>query len=109
MSPIRVTFVRTAKRLQTQMSTAFAAGAFLAASAILFAFGLERAEGARMPIAAVWAAAVAPVLPVLAALLAMDVWSDERQTGRIDLLLTVSVRERDFVLGKFLGALARGC
>ena len=106
MSPIRVTFVRTAKRLQTQMSTAFAAGAFLAASAILFAFGLERAEGARMPIAAVWAAAVAPVLPVLAALLAMDVWSDERQTGRIDLLLTVSVRERDFVLGKFLGALA---
>ena len=106
MSPIRVTFDRTAKRLQTQMSTAFAYGAFLAVSAVLFAFGLEHAEGARLSVAAVWATAVSPVLPVLSALLAMDVWSDERQTGRIDLLLTVSVREGDFVLGKFLGALA---
>ena len=64
MSPIRVTFDRTARRLQTQMSTAFAYGAFLAASAVLFAFGLEHAEGARLSVAAVWAAAVSPVLPV---------------------------------------------
>ena len=104
MNPIRVTFDRTAKRLQAQVSTAFAYGAFLAVSAVLFAFGLERAEGARLSIAAVWAAAASPVLPLLAALLAMDVWSDERQTGRVDLLLTVSVREGDFVLGKFFGA-----
>ena len=106
MSPMRVTFARTAKRLQAQMSTAFASGAFLAISAVLFALGIERAEGGRLPIAAVWAAAVSPVLPALAALLGMDVWSDERQTGRIDLLLTVAVRERDLVVGKFLGAWA---
>ena len=104
MSPVSVTFSRTARRILSQMSTAFASCAFLAVSAVLFAFGLERAEGGDLPVAAVWAAAVSPVLPVLAAFLAMDVWSDERQTGRIDLLLTVAVRERDYVLGKFLGA-----
>ena len=95
MSPWRVTLARTVKRLQFQLSTAFAAGAFLAVTAVLFAFGMEDAEGSRLPISAVWAAAVSPVLPALAALLAMDVWSDERQTGRIDLLLTAAVRERD--------------
>ena len=106
MSPMRVTFSRTLRRLRFQFSTAFAAGAFLAVTAVLFAFGLERAEGERLPLAAIWAAAVSPVLPVLAAFLAMDVWSDERQTGRIDLLLSVGVRERDYVVGKFLGSLA---
>ena len=103
MSPWRVTLARTVKRLQFQLSTAFAAGAFLAVTAVLFAFGMEDAEGSRLPISAVWAAAVSPVLPALAALLAMDVWSDERQTGRIDLLLTAAVRERDYVFGKFVG------
>ena len=104
MSPVSVTFSRTVRRLRFQFSTAFAAGAFLAVTAVLFAFGIERSEGLRLPLAAVWAAAVSPVLPALAAFLAMDVWSDERQTGRIDLLLSVAVRERDFVVGKFLGA-----
>lgn len=106
MSPVRVTFFRTVGRLRYQFSSAFAAGAFLAVSAVLFAFGLERAEGARLPLAAIWASAVSPVLPALAAFLAMDVWSDERQTGRIDLLLSVAVRERDYVAGKLLGAWA---
>ena len=104
MSPVRVTFVRTARRLQSQMCTAFAMGAFLAVSAVLFAFGLERAEGGQLSVAVVWAAALSPVLPALAALLSMDAWSGERQSGRIDLLLTVAVRERDYVFGKFLGA-----
>ena len=106
MSPDRATFVRTARRIQSQVSTAFAVGAFMAVSAVLFAFGLESAEGGRLSIAAVWAASVSPALPALAALLAMDVWSGERQTGRIDLLLSVPVRERDYVLGKFFGAWA---
>ncbi len=106
MSPVRVTFVRTVDRLRFQFSTAFATGVFLAVSAVLFAFGLERAEGGRLTLPAIWAAAVSPVLPALAAFLAMDVWSDERQTGRIDMLLTAAVRERDYVLGKFLGSWA---
>lgn len=105
MSPVRVTLARTTRRLRYQFSTAFAVGAFLAVSALLFAFDLGRAEGGRLPLAAIWAGAVSPILPALAAFLAMDVWSDERLTGRVDLLLSVAVRERDYVVGKFLGSL----
>lgn len=84
-------------------STAIATAGFFAAAATLFAFNLESAEGGIMSLAAVWTVSVAPVLPALAALYGMDVWSDERRSGRIDLLLSAPVRERDFTLGKFLG------
>ena len=103
MSPVRVTWNRTIGRARSLFSTAFAVGGFLAASAVLFAFRLDAAEGVNLSVASVWAMGVAPFLPALAAFLAMDVWSDELQTGRIELLLTTPVREREFTLGKFLG------
>ena len=103
MSAVSVTWRRTLGRTRYLYSTSLAVGGFLAAAGATFAFGLESAEGGRLLLAAVWAASVAPWLPVLAAFLAMDVWSDERLTGRVDLLLTAAVRERDFVYGKFLG------
>ena len=103
MSPVRVTWNRTIGRARSLFSTAFAAGGFLAASAALFASRLDAAEGVNLSVASVWAMGVAPFLPALAAFLAMDVWSDELQTGRIELLLTTPVREREFTLGKFLG------
>ena len=103
MSPVRVTWRRTIGRVRSLYSTAFAAGGFLAAAAALFAFKLDAAEGASLSVASVWAASVSPFLPALAAFLAMDVWSDELQSGRIELLLTTPVREREFTLGKFLG------
>lgn len=103
MSAVRVTWRRTIGCVQNLSVTAFAIGGFLAAVAVTFAFGLESAEGGILSTSAVWAASVSPWLPVLAAFLAMDVWSDERQTGRVDLLLSVAVRERDYVVGKFMG------
>ena len=103
MSPVRVTWRRTIGRARSLFSTAFAVGGFLAATAALFAFKLDAAEGASLSVASVWAASVSPFLPALAAFLAMDVWSDELQSGRIELLLTTPVREREFTLGKFLG------
>lgn len=103
MSSIGVTFSRTVGRARGLFSTVVAIACFLSASAVSFAFGLEAAEGNRLSICTVWAAGVAPFLPVLAALLGMEVWSDERSTGRIDLLLTLPVRERDYTAGKFLG------
>lgn len=103
MSVIRVTFRRTIGRARNMSSTALAFGGFLAASGLMFALGIEKAEGTSMTLAAVWAVAVAPVLPVLAAVLSMDVWSDERLSRRIDFLLSAPVREFDLVLGKFLG------
>ena len=105
MSAIRVTAARTMGRARNLVSTAFVFWGFLAVVALFFAFGLESAEGGELPVSVIWASAVSYVLPALAALLSMDVWSEERQTGRIDALLSLSVREWDFVLGKFTGVL----
>ena len=88
MSPVRVTWARTVAQLAKSRSTAFALAVFMAAAAALLAFNLEAAEGSA----------------VLAVLASMDVWSEERRTGRIDLLLASAMRERDFVIGKFFGA-----
>jgi hypothetical protein len=103
MSPIRVTFNRTVGHAQGLYTTALSVAGFLAVAAGVFVYGLQRAEGSATSLAAVWTAAAAPILPFLAALLAMGVWSDERQSGRMDMLLSVAVRERDYVLGKFFG------
>lgn len=107
MSAVRVTVARTIGRARNQFLTAVATGGFLAVSALFFAFGLESAEGGELSVAVVWATSVGYVLPALAALLSMDVWSEEFQTGRIDMMLTLAVRERDFVLGKFFGVLVQ--
>ena len=105
MSVIHVTCLRTVGRARNLLATSVAGGLFLAAVAALFSFNLEAAEGGRMPLAALWAVSASPVLPVLAALLGMGVWSDERQSGRTAVLLSTAVRERDLVLGKFAGVL----
>ncbi len=103
MSPIRVTFRRTIGLARSLYTTVLALAGFLAAAATMLAFNLEAAEGCRVRLVPLWTVSVAPALPVLAAILGMDVWSDDRKTGRIDLLLSAPVRERDLVLGKFFG------
>ena len=87
MSPVRVTWARTVAQLAKSRSTAFALAVFMAAAAALLAFNLEAAEGSALSLGAVWALSISPILPVLAVLASMDVWSEERRTGRIDLLL----------------------
>lgn len=99
MSAMTITWRRTIGMARGFYSTALAIGGFLAASAVLFAFNLESAEGGRMLISSIWAVSVSPVLPVLAAFLAMDVWSSERSSGRIEILLSTPVSEWDYVLG----------
>ena len=103
MSPVRVTWARTIGRSRGLFATALAVAGFCAAVAVQFAFAFDRAEGGVATVAALWAGAASPVLPVLAALLAMGTWSDERQSGRMAELLSAPVRERDYVIGKFLG------
>ena len=106
MSAIRITAFRTIGRARNVLSTAFAVAGFLSASALFFAYRLEAAEGSGLPASVLWASSVALVLPALVALLAMDVWSEERRSGRMDGLLSLAVRERDYVIGKFFGVLA---
>ncbi len=103
MSPVRVTLRRTLGRLRSLYSTAFISCAFFAAAAAFFAFNFQAAEGGRLSLATVWTMSVAPFLPVLAALFGMDVWSEERLSGRLEILLSSPVRESDFVVGKFFG------
>ena len=105
MSAVHVTCLRTVGRARNLLATSVVGGLFLAAVAVLFSFNLESAEGGRMSLAALWAVSASPVLPVLAALLGMGAWSDERQSGRTAVLLSTAVRERDLVLGKFAGVL----
>jgi hypothetical protein len=104
VSPIRVTWARTVAQLVRSRAALLSVAAFLSAAAASLAFGLEASEGGPLPLGAVWALSVSPILPVLASLVSMDVWSEERRTHRIDILLSSSVRERDFVVGKFFGA-----
>ena len=103
MSAVGITFSRTLGRARNLYSTAFAVGVFLAAVGGLFAWQLVAADGQRLSLSVLWASAVAWVLPVFIAFLAMEVWSDERSSGRLELLLTTAVRERSLVLGKFFG------
>ena len=103
MSAVGVTCGRTVAIARRSLSSAFAIGGFLAACGAAFAFGLNAAEGGTMLVAAVWSASVAPFLPALAAFLAMDTWSEELRTGRVGVLLSSPVKERELVFGKFLG------
>ncbi len=103
---LRVVFARTFGRLAPSPSTAVALAGFLALAGGFFVRALFRGEGGTMPVAALWAVAAAPFLPALAALLTMRLLADERASGRLDLLLTAPVRERDIVVGKLLGAFA---
>ena len=103
MNAAIITWRRTVGMAKSLFSTALAMAVFFAGAGVSFAFALEMAEGGETSLAVVWASAVSPVLPVLAALLAMDSWSDERRSGRIESLLTIAVRERELTFGKFLG------
>lgn len=103
MSVTGITCLRTIGQARNLFSTALAVGGFLAAVAAMFVFSLDRSEGLRLAVPSLWVSAVTPVLPLFCAVLAMDSWSEERRTGRIDMLLSLPVRERDLVFGKFLG------
>lgn len=103
MSAAGITCSRTIGYARNLCSTALAVGGFLAAVAVLFAFSLDSSEGTSLSLPLLWTASVSPVLPLLCVVLAMDTWSEERRTGRIEMLMSLPVKERELVLGKFLG------
>ncbi len=106
MRTIRVMFVRTFRRLWTGWSALVGVLAFLVLSSGFFVRALMRGDGGSTPVAALWAIVSVPFLPVLAALVTMRLVADERADGRLELTLASPVRERDVIVGKFLGAVA---
>ncbi len=104
MRTVRVMFARTFGSLWFSWTSIAAMVMFLALSGGFFVRALARGDGGSTPVAALWALAAAPFLPLLAALLTMRLLADERSDGRLELLLVAPVRERDLVVGKFLGA-----
>jgi len=106
MRTVRVIFGRTFGMLFRSATSAFSVAGFLALAGGWFVRALMGGDGGTTPIAAIWAVAAVPFLPVLAALLTMRLVAEDRASGRLDLLLTAPVFERDVVFGRFLAALA---
>ena len=102
MRAVRMIAGRAFGRLSGQITAVLAVAAFLSASGALFADGLLAAEGTSVSAPSVWAVSVAAVLPLLASVLAMRLWSDDGVPGRTELDLAVPVRESSFAYGRFL-------
>ena len=103
MSPVRLTFSRIIGRARVAFTNALVTPCFLAVAAALFAYNLFSSEGLHQTPGLVWSISIAPLLPFLTVFLGMNTWSDEFRAGRLEELLSVAVKEREFVLGKFMG------
>jgi ABC-2 type transport system permease protein len=105
MTVVQVTWLREVRAFRGAFSCCVPVAAFLAASGWSFVMLLRRHEGGVMQVQSLWGLAVAPWLPILSAVLTMRLFSEERSTGMIDLLMASPIRERDLVIGKYLSAM----
>jgi len=105
MTAVQVIWLREVRAFRGAFSCGVPVAAFLAASGWTFVMMLRRNEGSVLQIQSLWGLSIAPWLPVLSALLTMRLFSEERSTGMIDLLMSAPLRERDIVVGKFLSAM----
>ncbi len=103
MNTIWLVSLRSLASLARGFTAPAAVAGFVVVAGALF---LRSAATAASPVAEAWASAAVPVLPVLCALLTMRLVADERASGRLDAMLAMPIRERDWVLGRFLGAYA---
>ena len=104
MSQQIVVVLRAFTRLSRQMTTVFAVMVFLSLAGALFADGLFAAEGTAVSLPSIWALSVVRVLPLLASLIAMRLWSDDGAAERAECDLVVPVPERVFAQGRFVAA-----
>ena len=106
MRIVRLYAMRTFGALIGSLTASLAAFLFLSVSAFLFARALAQAEGLAAAIPVLWSAAAVWTLPALAAIVTMRLISDDRLSGRLDLVLVAPILERSYVLGRFWGAFA---
>ena len=105
MTVVQVTWLREIRAFRGAFSCCVPVSAFLAVCGWSFVMLLRRHEGGVLQVQSLWGLSVAPWLPILSALLTMRLFSEERSTGMIDLLMASPIRERDLVIGKYLSAL----
>ena len=104
MRTLRLYAVRSVAFLASSFVASFASSLFLAVTSFLFSRSLAAAEGTSAAVPVLWATSATVTLPCLAAFLTMRLIADDRQSGRLELLLSSPVYERDYVLGRFCGA-----
>ena len=109
MNVVRIMAMRTFGAWTRSSTVAWSVAFFLAMTGALTVHGLFAFEGARATVAEVWARAAAWTVPPLAALLSMHAWADARATGRLALVLSAPVAERDVFAGRFLGVYLHAC
>ena len=105
MSVVGVIRSRAIDQMRRRRATAFAMAFFWSAAAAVFALALRRAEGTSESVPVIWSMCTAPILPLVAAFLGMDLISSERSSGRVDMLLSTVTETRDFVAGRFAALL----
>jgi ABC-2 type transport system permease protein len=105
MTVAQVTWLREVRAFRGAFSCCIPVTAFLAVSGWSFVMLLRFHEGSVLQLQSIWGVSVAPWVPILSAVLTMRLFSEERSTGMIDLLLASPIRERDLVIGKFLSAM----
>lgn len=81
-------------------------GLILAAAGGTFVWMLHAYEGWQEGLESLWAIAVEPWLPLLAAALSMRGFTEDRATGMLRLMFSTPVRDVDWVLGKWAAAWA---
>jgi len=105
MSALQVTWLREVRTFRRSFIGYLPIALFLSVVGWSFVMLLRKSDGGVLQIQTIWGMAVSPWVSVLCSVLTMRLFAEERSTGMIDLLLSVPVREREIVLGKFLAAL----
>ena len=105
MSALQVTWLREIRTFRRSFSGYLPIALFLSVVGWSFVMVLRKSDGGVLQIQTIWGMAVSPWVPVLCSVLTMRLFAEERSTGMIDLLLSVPVRERELVFGKYLAAL----
>lgn len=105
MTAIRTLWIREVRAWRGSLAGILPVAVFLAVEGWTFVWMLRRCEGSVLQAHSIWGISVAAWLPVLGSLVTVRSFSEERAKGMIDLMMSAPVRERDWVIGKFLGAM----
>lgn len=106
MNPVSVILLNDLRRFLRSKSTLFAISLCLAAIGVLFSYRLCFLGDTKTSLSTIWALAVSPVLPALAALAGSGAWASERQSKHDELLLSLPISEYDIIFGKYLSLLS---